>query len=73
MIKNCVGRKDELGHQALMSESQVTGYIFTLPLTCYLVGKSQKGMMGLEAIIKSQMSNWRDDVFQKSGFCRQQQ
>lgn len=40
-----------------MSERQVTGYIFTFPLTCYLVGKSQQGMMGLEAIIKSQMSN----------------
>jgi len=59
-----VGRKDQEGHQALMSERQVTGYIFALPLTCYLVGKSQQGMMGLETIMKSQTSNWQKDVFQ---------
>jgi len=47
-----------------MSERQVTGYIFALPLTCYLVGKSQQGMMGLETIMKSQTSNWQKDVFQ---------
>lgn len=62
MIKDCVGRKAQLGNQALGSASQLTRFTFTLPLTCYLAGKSQQGMIGLETII------WEPNI-QLTGGC----
>lgn len=62
MIKDCVRRKAQLGHQALGSANRLAGCTLTLPLACYLAGKSQQGMIGLETII------WESNI-QLTGGC----